>query len=1002
METDLGMGQKEKMEMRNKARAALQEKRQSRGLKMHTDLDDSAEEQDFQTRSVQSRDVQTKSVQKTNMNKLKKKKKSCSRNGVKYLTPINGDLEVCGKATIRCDLDVKGDAAIKGDLDVKGDATIKGDLDVKGNLSLQGDLDLQGTVNFKGDATIDGLLTSNYFKHTDSLTQPFPDGPYAVDHFQIAKDNVQLRSPAKYRVSDVISLQVSPVQTMTVDGVEYFGRMENDLPVYLTYPLPVTTDVYVPSIRQDRDTTFDFFPDEGEGQRYSGHLSLEAQLLANATSFYKDGALEQDGGTLLERNMNYIPDTNSLANLVLNIDISLWTGLIGIFLLDDLTTDAYDRLVQLQQSLAVSLTNGKALRAYRLLMKIAGSYGVPVDGPSQNSVKAEDRQRAIDLVIQSSNFQRLKHFKAWAQRHAGTETKDSSDQYQPEYDFSNISLINGIKSRVVIMGDPGSVYFYDGFASKLASWGISAVIYSATYRSENPRTPGKYRSITEILNSGQSFPDSTFLNTNNFGYSVFGNYAFQSNPKYYLSQLIFSAGFTYDPKSSETGTSSYEFNQDTIQTVLDMLRNAVDVNGLSLSDKLRLTNQFGVFGRSGGSNALNGAHMINKEKPGTFRVGVAQDIVLTLPYFALNGGDNEDSNGNTGNMFDVASVFPGGLNFFVMFLEPKIDWYYRFLDGSNSSRYVVGSRKNLQNLFRRTIMTYRSRSMFMEYAPTGHEDTSPFLWSNETGYQGISGKGIRIADKPTFPDIHKDPVYGIQDTTNNRGNIVYAMLNTFTLYLRSALSQYENISAAMFDFMPFKYEFAPWDIPGADDYQWPYNFWQMDLGGDFRVRTDIVPSFTEIFNGTLADGEVDFVKFEITDPTIEVLQVKANYSGVGEITGDMDIYLYNTNGDVVTGAVTYSNPEVFYFDLREYSDAKKLGTWTVEIDGFTFTNNYTLTVIQGTWKLVFDSELHPNSATKPEFSLNRKTINIKNVPVSEFGLISGDVWSDSGFLKIMP
>lgn len=869
-----------------------------------------------------------------------------------------------------------------------------------------------GDLTVGGNATVDGLLTSNYFKVTDSLTQPFPDGPYAVDHFQVARDNVQLRSPVRWRVADVPDLEVSGVQTVTVGGVEYFGRLdtETNLPVYLTYPLPVTVDVYVPSTRTDRDTTYDFFPNEGLGSHYAGHLSLEAQLLANATSFFTTGEIQQsdDFRTIIENNMNYNPDNNSLSNLILASPLELWTGLQGIFLLDDLETDAYDRLVALKALLETGLTNNRALAAYRFLMLIAGSYGVPVDGPVENSVPAALRQQAIELVISSSNFQRFKHFKAWARRHGLVENKDTStDQYQPDYDFENISLIDGEQARVVIMGDASSIYTLDSNASKLASWGISAVIYSATYRGDNPRTPGKWRNLQEILNSGQSFPDSTFFTLGPPSYTIgpefqYSNYeVLDADATNVYAGMIGSIGWNYALQDSHTGTSSYEFNQDTIQTVIDMLRNAVDTDGLSLAEKLYLDAEYGVFGRSGGSNALNGAHMINKINPGTFIMGVAMDIVLTIPFWGFDGTP-EDLQGGSGNLYGVDMVFPGGLNFFVMFLEPKIDWYYEFFDGSKAGRSVVGSRKSLQNLFRRTILTYRSKSMFMEYAPTGHFNIRETLWSNERGYQQISGKGIFVVDRPTFPDIHTDPVYGFQDTANNRGNIDRAMLNTYTLYYRSVLSRFEDISAAMFDLTPFKYQFAPWDIPGADDYQWPYRFWQMDLGGAFRVRTDIIPTATEVFTGSGDSDNPSTIEFEITDRSIELIQVFLEFEGqAGLITGDLDIYLMNQNGEVVTGSTGASNPEHFYFDFKDYQGDLKLGTWSVFIDYYIGANDFTLTVVYGKWKLVFDSQFNSNSTTNPEFSLNHNTINIANVPTSPVGLISGDIYSQGGFLKIL-
>jgi hypothetical protein len=196
-------------------------------------------------------------------------------------------------------------------------------VDIKGNLNVAGDLNLAGQL------TADGLITSNVYTQTDSLTQPYPEGPYAVDHFQIARDNVQLRSPVKYTVASAPDLDLTGVEIANVLGVDYFGSPG---PVYKTYPLSVVIDLYVPSTRADKNTTYDFFPDELPGSRYSGHMSLEAQLFSNCTSFFSDGSLQQNPNILisqLENQMTYIPDSNSIANLVLDtpltfMDWSYW------------------------------------------------------------------------------------------------------------------------------------------------------------------------------------------------------------------------------------------------------------------------------------------------------------------------------------------------------------------------------------------------------------------------------------------------------------------------------------------------------------------------------------------------------------------------------------------------------------------------------------------------------------------------------------------------------
>jgi len=156
---------------------------------------------------------------------------------------------------------------------------------IKSNVQICNDLEVNGNIKAGQD-----MFTDNEF------SLPKLDGPYSVDHFQIGKDNVQLRSPEKWRVDQFINknLDVTGVQTITVDNVEYFGRMENDKPIYLTYPLPLTMEVFVPSKRDEKSKTFDFFPDETETRKYIGQMSLESMVVLQGTHFWESGRVEAD------------------------------------------------------------------------------------------------------------------------------------------------------------------------------------------------------------------------------------------------------------------------------------------------------------------------------------------------------------------------------------------------------------------------------------------------------------------------------------------------------------------------------------------------------------------------------------------------------------------------------------------------------------------------------------------------------------------------------------
>jgi hypothetical protein len=841
-----------------------------------------------------------------------------------------------------------------------------------------------------------GTIVAEGYIPTNNLTLPILDGPYSVDHFQIARDNVQVRTPVKYRVDQVPDLKVTGVQKITVDGIEYFGRLENDKPVYLSYPLPLTLDVYVPSIRTDKNKTYDFFPDP-DSDNYGAYFPLNYQLLSDATNFNVNGELTQTSLLYAIGEMNYVAPGDNLGVLLVNKPVSDWDGLKDKFLLDLPNVSAYDRLVAVIESLKVSITGPKIQQAYILLCKIIGSYGVPVEDGNKNSVRQTDRLQAYNLILSSTNYTRYKQYQTYALRHGIQANKDVSDIYQPKYDFNNINTSVG-KPNFVILGDPNSIDNLEIITTKLASWGIASVAYNMTYNSNPIRVPGKNLTPEQIIVKGNCFPEIISVLQDS------GNYAQQASDVDNINGgYIRSIGWNYDYKSSTTGTSALEFNQDTVQAILDILRNAKDMNGVNLSDKCNVVNRFGVFGRSGGSNAMSGAHMINKKVPGTFISGVGQDIVLTLPFWGFDG-TKEDLRGGSGNANDVTYTFPGGLNYPILFVEPEIDWYQPQDDQFLRMRQVVGARKSLQNLIRKTDILVRARTIYMEGPITGHRDLGPYLWSQDVGYKFITGRGSTQPDKPRWPDVYKDSVYGFSDLSNNRANISQALLNAMCLYFRVFQSNFESISSAMFNYVPFKFDQCPWNIPGADDYQWNYRFYRKDVGGVFNQRLDFNSKYKYVFEGILnADIPNSENIVTITDPTIDVIQVNTQYSKLnGNEIGDADVYLLNQKGQLVSGAVTAANPEYLYYDLSNIAPQDRLGDWIIFGELFQGVVKYTTTVELGHWKLVFDSQYNYNQVnTNPQFSLNNKTINIVNIPKSADGLVSGDIWNDNGILKIV-
>jgi len=855
-----------------------------------------------------------------------------------------------------------------------------------------------------------------------NLSLPIPPGPFTIDHFQVGKDNVQLRSPEKWRVDQFVNfnLDVTGVQTITVDGIEYFGRMEDDYPVYLTYPLPLILDFYVPSKRVDNcgKQDFDFFADDSKN--YIGELSLEENIYIQGTTFWQQGGPDGAPG-LVEADypnsdfsgyLSQVPDSNSLANKVLETPIGLWTGLQGIFLLDDLSTDAYDRLVSLKADLAVDLV-GNAVPAYQLMSKIMGSYGVPVSAANSNTVSAADRKRAYDLIYSSSNVQLIKHYKCYSKRHFPKSTKEN-DIYNPNYSFLNIDTKYG-PTPFVILAEPNASLQGQDLAENFASWGISTCIYSLSYAFPYNKVPGKTRTVTDIINSGNAFPDVTVLSPYTF-YANNQNYSIQADSATDLnSGYVFPMGYSYETANSHTGTTSYEFNRDIIFNVLETAKNAVDVNGNVLSDFIRFRNM-GVYGVSGGANALNGAHAIENETPGSFYCGIANDIVLSVPYLedGLQNGAGDFFGG-----FTEALTFPGGLNYPVMFMEPETDWYSLNSDLNAGQRTVVGAAKTLQRIIRKTPVEIRSRTIYLTKSQSGHvnQATRGYM-NNGNGSQFVDLTGYPFPDLPQLPNLQYDPVWGFKDITNLAGNVNASTMLAISIYFRSMLTSFETIRFNALNYLPFKFDVSPWDIPDADDYQWRKREYSQDLGGKFNIRLDTDKDLVELFdydtelpvsNPVTADlpvGGVKYYYFDVTDPELEVIETNLSWIGVPNdgLSPDIDMELYSPSGTTVQVSY-FQRPEFIRYDLTNVTD--KIGTWFVGV--FYYTGNpavYTLTVNTGFYKIIVDREydvpVPPGTVPPhPELAVTKRGVSMLNLPTSSTGLKPGDLYIDGGVIKIV-
>lgn len=834
--------------------------------------------------------------------------------------------------------------------------------------------------------------TSNTLCTQDPYSLPLPPGPFSVDHFQVGKDNVQLRSPVKYRVQDVEALNVTGVQTVLVDNVSYFGRTVNGKVEYLTYPLPLTIDVLVPSTRHNKLEPQPFYPDESAGS-FFGHLSLDSWLACDATVEFQDGTYD----AYLRNTMSAMVP-NSLASRIAGVNLSEWQGLSGKYLLDNQQMDALSRLSSYKQQLSNTMTTGVAGDAYTLLTKIMGSHGVPIlsatDPDAKYSIAQADRLRALQLIQSSGNYQLYKNFKCYAKRHPAQSTK-RNDIYNPVYEFNRINrMVPNGKVPMVIVSEPSTIHGGSNVWEALASYGIAVAICHVAYTSAQPRRcPGKTTSIADILQRGVGFPDLISLKSSLY-YGVDSNYTFRAcdatTPGLgYIDCL----GYDWSYDTCTTGTSSLEFCEDMMTQYLDTLQNTTDLTNSRMSSYIDFNN-LGVFGRSGGQEGLTGATMYNSNrKSNAFKVGVAHDILLSFPYTTC------DYYGFSGGV----SAFPKGLVFPVMFVEPAVDQYGLTTSptdqqAQSGTRGTVGSRKQLQNIFRSTSFPVRAKSMFLEASLTGHCGENTRGMSREFGYMGLNVNGVEHPDRPRWPDVHRDPVFGLRDVAKNRAYLNYALANTMVLYYRMYLSPCESISGGLFRFTPFNHIQCPWDIPGADDYQFGGRAFKMDVGGKFDLSISHIDTLIQQVQATVTPNDWQHtVHVNITDPTTEGIFVEAS-TEASDV--DLGFVLTSPGGQIYNYQNDLSRPANCLIDIRDLQH--KTGSWKIVFSAMIPYGMNSCTFIgricSAEFQLTISDTDHPNGM---EFSIRRRGINLKGLTSNAAVLKRGDLYQDNnGFLKI--
>jgi len=754
----------------------------------------------------------------------------------------------------------------------------------------------------KGDLTVCGEIISKAIPVaiSGSHSIAIPDGPYAVDMFQISVDNAQYRSPMKFLVANVANIvPIEQAKTVTVDGNVYYGELVDGNVVYLTYPTPITIEVFVPSTRTDKTTPINYFPDDTNNE-FINLSNLRTAVAAEATSFATDGygnritppILLNGDGDLTTRLSEVITNEKSLAADIRDLNLADWTGLIGKFLLDNLVNDAYDRLVAVQASL-VSNINANARGAVVFMEKVMGSLGVPSSVISANSILQADRERTLNLFLNSNNLKQYREYKCYSRSFPPKQTSRSdsgSNIYDTQFDGTNINLVNG-KVPVILGGDPVPITYGRSVAEKMASWGIAYAICNNTYIFDNIRVPGKTRTAEQIISDADSFPD--YVNyygtssTDFFGsYSYLGDVAVQPGPPIAAGFGAYSWAWNFGVDQTTTGSTSYAVCLDEVTNIIDLLSKAKDVNDVPLSQYLNL-GSIGAHGRSGGISYVCGANQYAKLYPNVIKAIFSDDCVYSFPFNKM--GAYYTGLSDTGGDITKDLAFPDGANAPVLFLEADVDHFSTSFDFGYEGygRYTVGPRKELQNLIRRTPLVVRNRCIYMEQSATGHSSS---MTQKGTSSDGLYDRGLSLVNgtaHPSPPSVPNnfDLVFGFHDTFNvgnalRDANMQYSLRNTFALFFRMYLSPFERISAGLLTMAPFVTIIGPWDIPGADDYQWTRK-WEMDLGGKYTMELNANNDLV------ISDDTDTGAKLKVKPTTLNIMNIPT--SSLGLVSGDLYI-----------------------------------------------------------------------------------------------------------------
>jgi hypothetical protein len=708
-------------------------------------------------------------------------------------------------------------------------------------------------VDVSGNMVISGKISSTL--NDDPFCMPYPQGQYAVQRLEFCNMHAQVECACPWSESTLVGSIADPtfygtdtssyVQAVPLNdssfnfdtsGVKFPGNFYFLDPVTqlkpCSAPVPQTYTVYAPV--KGEKTKQDYF----SPSLNAGTFNLDDFMLAQM--WYNSGyGINNTYGNnyYLTIDMDVDIGPNSLYRLFKAYDFTTLSDLSGYMY--STTGKTYLKNIQ---DLQISCTPGTPGTIFQTLVRyIIGLLTKGVGASYRFSPLSSATKSALYALVQSSdNYKNIKKYKTWSGHSPCSDILDTSGYiYKTTFDFTTLAKA---KCPIVLMTEiTASTCLGNNYlAEYLASTGIMVVCVASMYTNAIIRRTAGASSLT-ALQLAQNNNFKNYIGSNgSYGYFAVNNThrAFKT----YGSLTPPSGGvvgmamgnFIYNIRKADS-----EWGIDSIQTNISMLLGIFDtlkkVKSTTSSGSLGDYIDFMSIGNNGfsGSTAPGAAlnAMATDPRYNTQYMGKAIRIgngMMLLPF------DNLDYLGVDVNvvaqpLLPAGSVadrwYPNGFQIPSLIQINESDSY-------TGARTGCGMRKFVKEALHKSSYSARLNSVLAETWGEYH------LVNNALGNFGGSLEsiiGIPSATgtkhiSPGFPN-YDDQLFSVSKLSKQEFSTYFAynLAELIVRFFESQLLKTTGIETIMS--LPFNLQISPWEVESADDYNWPNQRFDMEVGG---------------------------------------------------------------------------------------------------------------------------------------------------------------------------